>query len=112
MFSRIQSHIARKQHKCSLCGGAIEKGEQYTRAVVGGDGVDFCDDKYHSKCYDLVERYCRKLDADYYFELWHVIDDVVENVCSSCEKNTMCDLKNATIANCDRVQKQYEVKKI
>lgn len=49
MFSRIQSHIARKHHKCSLCGEAIEKGEQYTRTVVGGDSVDFCDDKYHSK---------------------------------------------------------------
>ena len=33
-------------------------------------------------------------------------------VCGSCEKNTMCDLKSATIASCDRVQKQYGVKKI
>lgn len=112
MFTRIQSYIAKKQHKCSLCDGVIEKGEQYTRTVVGGGSVGFCDDKYHSKCYELVERYCRKLDADDYLELWYVIDDVMENVCSSCEKNTMCDLKSATITNCDRVQKQYGVKKI
>lgn len=54
MFSRIQSHIAKKQHKCSLCGGAIEKGEQYTRTIVGGGSVDFCEDKYHSKCYEQL----------------------------------------------------------
>lgn len=35
MFSRTQSHIARKQHKCSLCSEVIKKGEQYTRTVVG-----------------------------------------------------------------------------
>lgn len=53
MFTRIQSYIAKKQHKCSLCGGVIEKGEQYTRTVVGGS-VDFCEDKYHSKCYEQL----------------------------------------------------------
>lgn len=53
MFTRIQSYIAKKQHKCSLCGEVIEKGEQYIKTVVGGS-VDFCDDKYHSKCYEQL----------------------------------------------------------
>lgn len=112
MFTRIQSYIAKKQHKCSLCGGVIEKGEQYTRTVVGGGSVDFCDDKYHSKCYELVERYCRNnLDHDDFFDMWAVIDDARACVCDSC-KHTKCKRNSATIANCDRVQKQYGVKKI
>lgn len=86
MFSRTQSHIARKQHKCSLCSEVIKKRRAIHKNSCWGDSVDFYDDKYHSKCYELVERYCRKLDADDYLELWHVIDDVMENVCGSCEK--------------------------
>lgn len=108
MFSRTQSHIARKQHKCSLCGGVIEKGEQYIRYVIGGYyDIDFSDDKYHTNCFEFVKRDFRDSDHDIYFDASSVIDDIRKRVCRNCRRNAIYDMKAPTLSHCNVVIEKY-----
>lgn len=45
--------IARKQHRCDFCGGTIEKGEMYDRAVYTFDGSVYTW-KSHLHCLNIA----------------------------------------------------------
>lgn len=53
---------ARKQYRCMLCGGTIEKGEEYNRAtIVDGDIYDFI---CHKHCKALMSLLDMEDDGD------------------------------------------------
>lgn len=59
--------VAKKHHKCMLCGGIIEKGEKYNRQTIVYDG-DIYDCICHVHCVSLIS--LLKMDdcGDYIYE--------------------------------------------
>lgn len=62
----IENRKARKEHRCNLCCGAINKGETYGRQfITDGDAYVW---KYHLRCLDIA----RELDM---FDLYEGVDE-------------------------------------
>ena len=107
MFTNVTSPMAKKPHICCLCNGEIKIGEKYIN-VVGSDWVrSFYEDKFHIHCYNLREVYCQNLENGDEFNNRDVIDDIVENVCHSCDNYHDCDMKFKTIVQCSEVKSRY-----
>lgn len=113
VFGKSGRPVARKEHRCDLCGGAIKPGEQYVRRTGLYDDR-FWDEKFHLNCLELIGRYCKDLDADEYTED-AVIDWLYDRVCTDCihgnEDNiwyTPCPYN--TPCECPKVYELTEVK--
>lgn len=109
-FYREETPRARKEHKCDLCYGTIPKGERYVHVVQSTDGNVF-DSKYHTGCYDLVNRYVRN-EGGYVddFKEYDVIEDIFDRVCFDCVNRTGCEIPNIRyyeIVTCPHVVERY-----
>ena len=82
-FCTYSEPIARKGHKCFLCGEEIHAGEKHIRFSGKYDGMMF-DHRFHPLCSWMIEKYCRANDKTEYTED-SVIDWVEETVCYNCE---------------------------
>ncbi len=51
---RVKNVLARKEHKCDVCGGTIQRGERYQSATVIQDGKIHTS-KRHLQCHDEVK---------------------------------------------------------
>lgn len=51
---RVKNVLARKEHKCDVCGGTIQRGERYQSATVIQDGKIHTS-KRHIQCHDEVK---------------------------------------------------------
>lgn len=82
-FETIKTPVAAKQHKCSLCGGNIEKGEKYVYHAGKYDGYFFTE-YLHMDCQDVISEYCSEVDFEYNE------DDIAEwwrdEKCHNCKK--------------------------
>lgn len=110
-FAKHSQHIAKKEHKCDLCGNVINVGEKYEHGSGKYDG-EFYDSKHHLNCVELIRRYCRYHDDDMYTED-AVFDWVYDRVCSDCthgnednDEYTPCPYKSP--CECSKV---YELTK-
>lgn len=54
-FYRDTVRVARKEHKCELCGGAIKVGEKYHDKA--GHGDDFWQSKECEMCQTVIDEY-------------------------------------------------------
>ena len=79
---KLREPIAKKEHKCMLCGGIIEKGEQYERQTCVYDGSIY-DWICHKHCSFLASKldmydYCDDdgLDSEHFSEM---IDDYMHD---------------------------------
>lgn len=110
-FQNYSERIARKEHKCSLCGEAIHAGEKYARFSGKYDGL-FFDQKLHLVCNQMISEFCRANDYYEYTE-----DDVLywvqEVVCSECEHSWYGDVKDdceTSIFRCQKVIDRFREK--
>lgn len=71
-----ENHVARKQHRCELCGRTIEPGERYNRQRNIGDNGP-CVFKSCAHCEALVTLTTATEDADYWGE-GYTTDDIWE----------------------------------
>ena len=69
--------VARREHRCDLCGFAIAKGSQYVRRVYKWEG-DFNDEKLHTWCRAELELFFDDGCADDGFEFFEVSDFIAE----------------------------------
>ena len=87
-FSRSSKHIARKPHKCFLCGGEIAIGEKYERYSGKYDGA-FFDQCFHENCIAILDKFCRDQQDEEYQQDW-VADWLYGRVCDDCPKKECC----------------------
>lgn len=106
-FCREETPHARKEHRCDLCHTTISKGERYVHIVQSADG-DVFDSKYHTGCYDLIERYVKEMGGyvDPYDDE-NVTDDIQDRLCWCCERIGECGLTNREVATCPIVARTY-----
>ena len=74
--------VARKDGRCTLCGGVINKGEKYDRWAYA-DGGRASSIKAHHHCNLLLSKY---LDGDTEFDLCGFEDWIRD----TCEENNLC----------------------
>lgn len=102
---------ARKEHKCSLCGGIVCIGEKYSRYSGKYDGEMF-DMKHHLMCREIICRFCDDTDSCEYTDD-EVIDWVQERVCYECEHSWHGDGKDdcdTSLFECPKVIERFSVK--
>ena len=87
-FSRSSTHVAKKLHKCFLCGGEITAGEKYERYSGKYDG-EFFDQCFHENCIAILDKFCRDQQDEEYQQDW-VADWLYERVCYDCLKKEYC----------------------
>lgn len=87
-FSRSAVHVAKKQHKCFLCGGEIAIGEKYERYSGKYDG-EFFDQCFHKNCIAILDKFCRDQQDEEYQRDW-VEDWLYARVCDDCPKKERC----------------------
>jgi len=80
----MERHKARKDYACSLCSGAIQKGQPYMRYKGRLNSGEFFDFKYHPACQRLIDTFCSETgeceyDAESVSE-W-IDDEVCKNLC-------------------------------
>lgn len=108
-FSRQTTPVARKRHKCDLCGRPIAAGKKYSRFSGKYDGTMF-DVKHHLFCAMLIDRYCYEMGEDEYCED-EVIDWATEKACSGCERwddesdAPPCD---TSIFDCEKFRRHFK----
>ena len=89
-FYRESKQIARKEHKCNLCGRTINKGEEYVKVIKKCYMEELFTSELHLTCHDLFNRYTETLDLDDYFDEDEVIDSIHEKVCCDCLHQKDC----------------------
>jgi len=88
-FHSSTTRVARKDHKCSLCGTAIKKGDKYID--FAGKYYDFYSGKHHEKCEDLIIKYCEvNQEKEYTYDV--VLDWIYDENCRNCDKGDDCDV--------------------
>ena len=83
----IKEPTARKEHKCELCHGTINKGEKYVRWACA-DGGQAESIKVHSLCYSVLES-CLEIGEEF---SWDEMEDYIRRVCienNLCQKDTL-----------------------
>lgn len=88
-FSRRSKHIAKKPHKCFLCGSEIAAGEKYERYSGRYDG-EFFDQCFHGDCITILDEFCRDQQDEEYQQVW-VADWLRGRVCDDCQKKESCE---------------------
>lgn len=99
-FRRSYWRHARKLHKCSLCGEAIQSGELYLRCDEKTDG-EFFDDCYHEGCADILEAFCEWNGRGNEFTHDHVEDWLRDQCQDVCTKWRSC---HCNIFRCDHIR--------
>lgn len=110
-FSNQSNRIARKEHKCDLCGEVIRVGEKYSRYAGKYDGQMF-DYKHHLLCLEMISEYCLWAEDNEYTED-DVIDWLMETVCYNCEHSWHGDGKDdceTSIFLCPKVVERFSAK--
>ena len=80
--------IAKKEHRCDLCGEAIPVGVKYLRFSGIADGSPF-DIKLHSECSEVVDDYALDTgEAEWSSDEIHWW--IEERLCSKCEERDGC----------------------
>jgi hypothetical protein len=87
-FSRISHHVAKKPHKCFLCGGEIAIKEKYERYSGKYDG-EFFDQCFHENCIAILDKFCRDQQDEEYQQDW-VVDWIYARVCDGCQNKDLC----------------------
>lgn len=78
-FYNYNTRTAKKEYQCDLCGEKINVGEKYVRYSGKYDGYMF-DDKYHTQCKGIIDKYCRN-QGEYEYDEWCVHDWLKEGFC-------------------------------
>lgn len=81
-FYTLKYPVAKKEHKCSLCGGTIKIGEQYKRYSGKYEG-DMFDHKYCADCERCLNYYLDVSKENEYSEDW-ISDTLQEDFCHDC----------------------------
>lgn len=103
-FYNIKTPKARKEHKCDLCEGTIQKGETYCRFSGKYDG-DMFDDKYHLVCREIINTYCEKTNNNEYHNDY-IYDWLRDEYCLDCPHyNEDCE---ECALSCSRIKKIFE----
>ena len=89
-FCRQETHIARKVHKCSLCNGDILPKTKYYEIIAKCDG-QFCDDKYHKLCNDLISDFCKYYELDE-FCTYDIEEYYKDKNCCKCINEKTCTM--------------------
>ncbi len=63
-FVTRKEQVAAKQHKCSLCGQNIEKGEKYSYCAAKYED-NFYTEHLHIDCQAVIDEYCSEVDCEY-----------------------------------------------
>ena len=105
-FNTYREPIAKKDHKCLLCGEAIRAGEKYVRFSGKYDGLMF-DNKLHPMCNRMISEYCYAHDDNEYTED-KVLEWVQEIFCYDCEHGWHGDGKDDCETSIFRCQKVIE----
>lgn len=111
-FYSENTHIAKKEHKCEMCGGKINIGEKYYRERGKFCG-EFFDRKMHVHCHHMEAEYCREVDCEFN---WYSIYDYVrdKHCCGECADWVMHNDCKYRMAECPKLIELYremEVKK-
>lgn len=95
--------IARKRHRCELCGGEIEVGEKYSYESGVYDGF-FYTRKLHSVCREIIDDYANselELGEDYTYD--YVIDWLRDEFCYECDERENCE----NVSVCEKMKDYY-----
>lgn len=110
-FSKMTTPVARKEHKCSLCGDLIRIGERYDR-FSGKDGGIMFDLKHHLMCREIIQQYCSYL-GEFEYDNDDIIYWVEEMVCGDCEHSRFGDGADdceTSIFRCPKVIERFSKK--
>lgn len=77
MIDKITQHIARKDHKCDLCGKTIKPNEQYWYRVSNYD--DFVTEKFCVACKPIMDEFWSELDCGDLYDMAEVREWVQES---------------------------------
>jgi hypothetical protein len=102
---------ARKQHRCEMCGKAIEIGETYGRESGKFYG-DFFTRALHIHCQNMEHEYCNEVDSEF---TWDAITDYIQDIfCYDCEHSARrddepewTDCPYMTVCECPKVIENY-----
>lgn len=89
--------IARKVHKCHICGSPISVGEQYSRESGKFEG-DFFDRSTCQVCWGIRQADVAENSSELY-DTYSLIDFVESGFCSGCDNRVSCE----SIFICQRV---------
>ena len=97
-FISIKTPVARKPHKCFLCGGEIPAGKKYIRQTGVWEN-EFFSSCFHENCDALIAEFCKDSDDNEYTPDW-VYDWIYNRVCVDCESEENCKID---CAHCQKV---------
>ena len=95
--------IAKKEHKCHICGMSISEGEQYSRESGKYDG-DFFDRATCKCCYSARDDYFNESGENEYDD-WCISDMVRDAVCHKCDRYEECEFADPLW--CEDIRKDY-----
>lgn len=81
-FYDSHSPVAKKKHKCEMCGGDILPGERYSYETGKWDG-EFFVRKMHLDCASVLDEYCSEVDSE--FDWDSVSDFWRDGHCPECK---------------------------
>lgn len=88
-FYREKEHVARKEHRCFLCGEKIKNGETHTAVALKFHG-DFMHYRLHTSCAELVGTFCADYGDGEWTKDW-IWDWIKEEYCYSCNQKETCE---------------------
>lgn len=94
--------IARKEHKCWICGETIHRGERYSRESGKYDGV-FHDDAVCASCHVYRDEYLEESGYGEY-DVWEITDYLHDYFCRKHCDPDACENDELT---CQKIKEHY-----